>query len=127
VGELTGTASIDCEGLTTRERLHDIYTQFLSNLGSTTVAAAVTVFETTIRRGPEQVYVPGDPSSPRPVAGDLVVFNTVATHAAVATGNYPGGKVEVMSLWTQNSRRTFRTTVEDLGAAGPFRFFSPHW
>jgi len=114
------------QGYTTKPRLAAIYTTFAAGMAAD-LAAGVTAFETAIRRGPEQVYAPADPDTPRPVAGDLVIFGTVATHAAVATGNYPGGKVEVMSLWTQNARHTFRTTVEDLRASGPFRFFSPHW
>lgn len=113
-------------GYTTKPRLTALYTTFAAGV-SADVTAGVTAFETAVRRGPEQVYDPADPDTPRPVAGDLVVFGTVATHAAVATGNYPGGKVEVMSLWTQNARHVYRTTVEDLGASGPFRFFSPHW
>jgi hypothetical protein len=95
-------------GYTTRARLTALYTQFASNLAGD-IAAGVTAFENAVRRGPEQVYAPGDPDSPRPLAGDFVIFGTIAAHAAVATGNYPGGRVEVMSLWTQNSQHVFRT------------------
>jgi Domain of unknown function (DUF4157) len=114
-------------GFTTKPRMEALYRRFAADMAASGIAAGVAVFEAAVRRGPEQVYDPANPDSPRPVAGDLVIFGTVANHAAVATGNYPGGKVEVMSLWTQNARHVFRTTVEDLGTSGPFRFFSPHW
>jgi hypothetical protein len=114
-------------GFTTRARMAALYTTFAANMAGMSIAAAVSIFENAIRRGREQVYDPGDPDSPRPLAGDLVIFNTVANHAAVATGAYPGGEVEIMSLWTQNSREVFRTTIEDLSAGTPIRFFSVRW
>jgi hypothetical protein len=95
-------------GFTTKPRLEALYKKFAADVAKD-VSAGVTAFETAVRRGPEQVYVPADPDSPRPLVGDLVIFNTVASHAAVATGAYPGGKVEIMSLWTQNTRQVTAT------------------
>ena len=76
----------------------------------------------------EQVYDPSDKDSPRPLRGDIVIFNTLAEHVAVATGDRVGSKAEVMSLWTQNSRHVYTTTIEDLMSPGArIRFFSPKW
>jgi len=118
------------QGFTTKARMTTLYTDWVAEAGRSSPAAADAAFENAVRQGREQIYRTGDPDSPRPVAGDLVIFRALGDHVAVATGRYPGGEVEVMSLWTQNSRSVFQTTIERLltrGATRPVRFFSPRW
>jgi len=116
-----------CEaGFTTPNRLRRLYAQFASGSTSSLFISSE-AFKKAIQGGPDQIYVPDDPSSPRPIAGDVVIFPVFAAHVAIATGNYPGKKVEVMSLGDQNSGRVFRTTLEDLGGLKRYPFFHPKW
>lgn len=84
----------------------------------------------SLKKGNEYTYDKDDADSPKPLKGDLIVFKNFAKHVAIATGKTVGGKVEIMSLWTQNNKKTFKTTIEDLlagGAASPVKFFTPNW
>ncbi len=118
-------------GFTTRGKLSALYRQFAADL-SADIGAGITNFENALRSGQESVYDRNDPDSPRPLAGDIVIFQNLGAHVAIAIGEDPNtGEIEIMNLWTQNSRQTFRTTVENLldneGASEPVRFFSPNW
>lgn len=118
-------------GFATKSGLTTVYQSFATDLQAGDIGRAISNFETALRRGNEQVYNPANhATSPKPLRGDIVIFDNLGAHVAVATGSYSGSKVEIMSLWTQNSRKTTRTTVEDLmadGASGPIRFYSPRW
>ena len=117
-------------GFATKAGLANVYRAFAADLQNLSVPAAVANFETALRRGEEQVYDPNDSDSPRPLTGDIVIFNNLGDHVAVATGNTTGsGEVEIMSLWTQNSRSVYKTTIEELlrSSRGPIRFYSPNW
>ncbi len=115
-------------GFASKAGLTTIYRQFANGL-TTDVPAAVTTFENALKQGREQVFDPRNPDSPKPLRGDLVIFNTLAAHVAIATGGDQTGSPELMSLWTQNSRRVYQTSVDRLlrDTAGPVRFFSPRW
>jgi hypothetical protein len=86
--------------------------------------------ERALRTSSEQIYDPTDRNSPRPLRGDLVIFNETADHVALATGNLNGGRVEVMSLWPPPNGSTHAkiTTVEALLAVMQIptaKFWSP--
>jgi hypothetical protein len=119
-------------GFTTMARLQALYQSFEAALQAGSVGTAISDFEKALRRGQEFVYDRNDPDSPRPLPGDIVIFNNLGAHVAVAIGEDPGtGEIAIMSLWIQNSQSIFRTTVEYLldnsSATGPVRFFSPAW
>jgi hypothetical protein len=115
-------------GFATRGGLATVYRQFASDLTGD-IPRAVTAFENALKQGREQVFDPNNADSPRPLRGDLVIFNTLAAHVAIATGGSQAGSPEIMSLWTQNSRHVYQTSVDRLlqDTSGPVRFFSPRW
>lgn len=117
-------------GVLAKSRIVTLYTKFNSDLTATNdVGTAFKNFD-VLKKGSEYTYDKDNPDSPKPIKGDLVIFKDFPTHVTIATGNTVGGKIEIMSLWTQNSKATYKTTVEDLlagGAASPVKFFTPNW
>lgn len=116
-------------GFATLAGLKKLYSDFNTGL-NTDVTKGIADFENALRSGKEQVYDPSKPAdSPKPLRGDIVIFNNLGAHVAVATGNYTSAGVEIMSLWTQNSKKVYKTTVEELlkSTSGPVRFYSPKW
>ncbi len=117
-------------GVLAKSRIAAIYQGFNADFAATgNVDTAVQNFD-VLRSGSEYIYDKDDPDSPKPIKGDLVIFKDFPTHVTIATGNIVGGKVEIMSLWTQNNKATFKTTIEDLlagGAKSPVKFFTPNW
>lgn len=117
-------------GYATEAGLRRVYQAFAHDLANIDVNTSIANFETALRRGDEYVYDPSNADSPKPLEGDIVIFNNLGAHVAVATGgSNAAGEVEIMSLWTQNSRSVYRTTIEELlrSASGPIRFYSPNW
>jgi hypothetical protein len=118
-------------------RIQAIYGNAVANVksGKTTLVGD-TVQEELCGSDPHTLDL-SDPNSPRPLAGDLVVFNKAAVHIAIATGGMVSGKHGVISLWNQpgNISTVQRTTVEDIlaampngGAAGkPVTFWTAKW
>jgi len=117
-------------GVLEKSRITALYNKFNSDLTATKdVGTAFKNFD-VLQKGSEYIYDKDNPDSPKPIKGDLVIFKDFPTHVTIATGNIVGGKIEIMSLWTQNSKTTYKTTVEDLladGAASPVKFFTPNW
>jgi hypothetical protein len=115
-------------GFASKGGLATVYKQFAADL-TTDIPKAVTNFENALKQGKEQVFDPSNADSPRPLRGDIVIFNTLAAHVAIATGGQKGGSPEVMSLWTQNSKKVFQTSIDTLlkDTSGPVRFYSPKW
>lgn len=117
-------------GVLPKSRITALYAKFNSDLTATKdVGTAFKNFD-ILKKGSEYIYDKDNPDSPKPIKGDLVIFKDFPTHVTIATGNIVGGKIEIMSLWTQNNKATFKTTVEDLltrGAAAPVKFFTPNW
>lgn len=116
------------QGVLDKSRIVTLYTKFGTDL-SIGVQEAFDNFD-VLKKGQEYTYDKDDPDSPRPIKGDMVIFKDFINHVTIATGNVVGGKVEIMSLWTQNNKKTYKTTVEDLlagGAASPVKFFTPNW
>lgn len=115
-------------GFASKSGLTTVYKAFASDLAKD-VGMAVTNFENALRQGKEQVFDPKDADSPKPLKGDIVIFNTLAEHVAIATGGTASGSPEIMSLWTQNSKKVYKTSVDELlkETKGPVRFYSPKW
>ena len=115
-------------GFATKGGLKTIYEKFAKDLKAD-IPVAVTNFENALRQGKEYVFDPKNPDSPKPLRGDVVIFNTLAAHVAVATGGDNGGSPEIMSLWTQNSKTVYKTSIDELlkATSGPVRFYSPSW
>ena len=118
-------------GFATERGLRTVYQVFASDLAGGDINGSIASFEAALRSGDEHVYDPNDADSPRPLTGDIIIFNNLGAHVAVATGTSTGGgEIEIVSLWTQNSKTVVRTTIEALmrdGASGPIRFYSPNW
>jgi hypothetical protein len=84
--------------------------------------------------GSRQTLDLSDPHSAEPVAGDVVIFDEFAGHAAISLGTKTaGGAHEVMSLWTvppTSGGKAVRTTIEVLAGATHLTrvdFCSPNW
>jgi hypothetical protein len=120
-------------GAVTEKRLRDIYTK--SKTAMTTSGDAMEfprTLEKELRSTSEQTYDPTKRDSPRPLRGDLVIFQEAAAHVALATGRMAGGKVEVISHWPPpDGRHTVKTTtIEDLlpeVQVSVAKFWSPIW
>lgn len=118
-------------GVLAKSRITSLYTKFNSDLkGPKDVEKAFKNFD-VLKKGSEYVYDKDNPDSPKPIKGDMVIFKDFPTHVTIATGDTTAkGEVEIMSLWTQNGKKTYKTTVEELlvgGAASPVKFFTPNW
>jgi hypothetical protein len=122
-------------GQTTFARLQQIYGRAVANVSAGTAGSVGDTVETELR-GPNAIhtFTPGDPDSPAPLAGDLVIFNEARVHAAIGTGTVTStGDHEVISLWSQpnNVSTVQRTTIEAILAvargATPVRFWSVRW
>lgn len=115
-------------GVMDKSRITSIYTKFNTDFPKRKMGA----FDNfnVLKKGSEYTYDKDNPKSPKPLKGDIVLFKDFPTHVTIATGKKVSGKVEIMSLWTQNNKKTFKTTVEDLltdGAKSPVKFFTPNW
>lgn len=124
--------------------MRSIYTQSQAAMAGGDMMAFPRTLERLLRSGNEYVYDPGNPDSPRPLRGDLVIFKEAANHVALATGRdvsvtAPGGKgtprktVQIVSHWPppDGSYSVKITTIEALLAQMPgvsvAKFWSPIW
>jgi hypothetical protein len=92
-------------------------------------AAAISTVEDWISGGKYYNY---DEKTKRPLAGDLVIWDTAYNHIVLATGaNDVDGSPEVISLWTIPNHNYLQYTsikkLTDAGASGKIKFFSPKW
>ena len=83
--------------------------------------------------GTARHFDPTDPNSPRPLKGDIVIFNAIGDHVTLATGNTTGSP-EVLSLWSEPNHYNHlqSTTVNDILAAKNnantnVLFYRPGW
>ncbi|WP_457334953.1 hypothetical protein [Rhizobacter sp. P5_C2] len=87
-------------------------------------------YENRLRVGAQRIYDPLLPLSPRPLEGDIVVFDRAVSHTALALGN-PLGSPQVYSLWDEPNADDFLQLTDVAAllahANGPVRFFSPSW
>ena len=121
-------------GYLSRARITAIYTRAVAEVRAGRASLVGTTVESSLRAGAgENVYDPTNPDTPRPLAGDLVIFQTAAGHVAISVGTQTsGGQHQVLSLWSMPGRnfQVQQTTVEALLAAGasrPVKFWSPTW
>lgn len=116
-------------GVLQKSRIVTLYKKFGTDL-SKGVTAAFNNFD-ILKKGKEYTYDKDNPDSPKPIKGDMVIFKDFKNHVTIATGNTTSdGEIEIMSLWTQNNKKTYKTTVEELlkkGGKGPVKFFTPNW
>ncbi|MDX6704826.1 MAG: hypothetical protein QOI48_672 [Solirubrobacteraceae bacterium] len=113
-------------------RIKQIYNLAVDNVKNKKATLVGDTVETELQGSSPQVFDPGNPASPAPLPGDLVVFKSAAGHMAIATGGVSQGKHGVISLWTLpgNISHTQKTTIEDLLAAGadtPVKFWTAKW
>jgi hypothetical protein len=112
-------------------RMRDIYTKGQAEDKARGGLAFPEVVEAELRASKEHIYDPAKAGSPRPLRGDIVIFDTAAGHVALATGRTVGGQIEIISHWgpPHNNPRVETTTIEDLlmSTSGPVRFWSPRW
>lgn len=99
------------------------------------ISTNINAFDDLLRGG-NQIYnydVLHPDTSPNPLPGDLVIFDSAAGHIVIATGNiYSDGSPEIISLWDRpnNTRFLQRTSIKalvDAGANANVKFFSPVW
>ena len=118
-------------------RIQTIYGNAVANVKSGKTTLVGDTVQEELRGSDPHTLDLSDPNSPRPLAGDLVVFNKAAVHIAIATGTMVSGKHGVISLWNQpgNISTVQRTTIEDIlaampngGASGkPVQFWTAKW
>jgi hypothetical protein len=90
--------------------------------------------ETLLLGGPARRYNPKDATSPRPLKGDIVIFNSIYAHTTLAVGN-TSGSPRVLSLWQEPNNADYlqETTVADLlgasgmGSGANVFFYRPGW
>jgi hypothetical protein len=124
-------------GYITLPRIQQIYNRAVAAYNAGTATSVGDTVETELRgANAEHTFTPGDPNSPTPLPGDVVIFNRAAVHAAISTGTVTGaGDHEVISLWSQpnNISHVQRTTIEALLAVPsgssprPVKFWSAQW
>ena len=116
-------------------RIQQIYNLAVQNVRSGRTRLVGDTVETELRRGNENIFNPTNPNSPKPLPGDIVIFNRAAVHTAIALGTMARGEQEVLSLWNRpnNISNVQRTTIEALlaemgpGQGMPVRFWSAKW
>lgn len=119
-------------GQLTEARMREIYTKGQAADKARGGLAFPETVEAELRAGTEYVYDPAKAGSPRPLRGDVVIFQNAAGHVSLATGRLVGGQVEIVSHWgpPHNNPKIETTTIEDLlksGAGKPVKFWSPRW
>lgn len=121
-------------GFTSKKRIADIYNEGLKQWKATGSSRGVgDILEAELRTGNEYVFNPGDPKSPQPLPGDIVIFTRAKTHAAISRGTKDAkGRPEVISLWDRpNANKTVQeTTIEELLLSLPssvVKFWNPKW
>jgi hypothetical protein len=122
------------EGVVSETRLRDIYTGARDAM---TLSGDAMQFPRTLERrlrsSDEYVYDPANPDSPRPLRGDLIIFQEAANHVALATGRRVNGRIEVVSHWPppDGSHNIKITTIEALlgsmQGVSVAKFWSPIW
>lgn len=117
-------------------RMRGIYTRSRAAMtgagGASDPMAFPRTLERLLRSSNEYIYDPADASSPRPLRGDMVIFKEAANHVALATGNRPGGRVEIVSHWPppDGDHKVKITTIEALlprVGVSVAKFWSPIW
>ena len=104
-------------GHLTEDRMRQIYTKGQAEDKARGGLAFPEVIEAELRGGSkEYIYDPAQPSSPKPLRGDIVIFATAAGHVALATGRTVGGQIEIISHWgpPHHNLKVETTTIEDL-------------
>jgi hypothetical protein len=73
--------------------------------------------EKNLCKGSKHTFDPNDAKSPEPLPGDIIIFGSIAEHAAIFLGT-KSGKHEVISLAgapdPKLSRKVEKTTIEEL-------------
>ncbi|MEZ4403095.1 MAG: DUF4157 domain-containing protein [Kofleriaceae bacterium] len=123
-------------GVVSETRLRAIYQLAVENVRNRVFGSVGLTFEQECRSGSPITYRLGDATSPRPLRGDIVVFENAPNHACIATGNMVTDAIsgqqhaEVISLWTPSNRHVERTTIEALARVStgrPILFWSARW
>lgn len=124
-------------GFLTHARIQQIYSRAVDNVRQRRARLVGDTVESELKTGrQENTLVLGDVNSPQPRAGDMVIFNTAANHAAISLGTLNGaGEHEVLSLFNRPNAisQVQRTTIEALIAANPgqtstpIRFWGVSW
>ena len=120
-------------GYTSRSRIEDIYNKGVKQNKPGTKIFPETI-EKELRTGNEYVFKPGDPNSPEPLPGDIVIFTEAANHVAISLGTKDNnGEHKIISHWPppDGSYNVKETTIEKLLAKMPagntIKFWSPAW
>jgi hypothetical protein len=123
-------------GVTSEAQLRAGYARAVAGVRSGACTRVGQTFEEATRASAPVRYHEGRADSPRPLRGDIVVFQSATVHACIATGSVVRNSAtgveecEVISLWTLNGRRVERTTIEALARSAtdrPIRFWSSRW
>lgn len=123
-------------GVMSEAQMRAVYARAIASVRSGACTRVGQTFEEATRASAPVRYQEGRADSPRPLRGDIVVFQSATVHACIATGNVVRNSAtgaeecEVISLWTLNGRRVERTTIEALARSAtdrPIRFWSSRW
>jgi hypothetical protein len=124
-------------GFLTLTRIRQIYSLAVANVRAGRAALVGDTVESELKTGRRvNILDLGNAQSPQPLAGDMVIFNTAANHAAISLGTLnSAGEHEVLSLFNRPNAisQVQRTTIEALIAANPtqvstpIRFWGVNW
>jgi hypothetical protein len=115
-------------------RIRQIYALAVDNVRQGRANRVGDTVESELRGGRRvNILDLADANSPQPHAGDMVIFDTAANHAAISTGfiNF-ANRHEILSLFNVPNAisQVQRTTIEELiaaGVSGPIRFWGVTW
>ena len=120
-------------GFISESRMKAIYKLGVANVKGGKAMSVGDTVESELRASNEYVFDYKNPNSPKPLRGDMIIFNRAAVHAAISTGKVnAAGEHEIISLWNYDGKRPAneKTTIETLvkkGASTPVRFWSINW
>ena len=121
-------------GFTPKARLEAIYNEGARQIRAGTRQYMGDTIEAELRRGNEYILKAGDPDSPEPLPGDIVIFTKAKDHVAISLGTKDSsGRHKIISHWPppDNKPQVKETTIEELlpsvTAGNLVKFWSPAW
>jgi hypothetical protein len=121
-------------GHTSKARLKGIYDEAVKQIKSGARKLMGETVEIELRGSKENILDVGNPDSPEPLPGDLIIFTNAANHVAISLGSKDGtGRHNIISHWPppDGAYTTKQTTIEELlavmGSPQTVKFWSPSW
>jgi cell wall-associated NlpC family hydrolase len=98
-----------------KDRMQKIYKEAAKKISYMDAPEEV---EKNLCKGPKRTFDPSDSKSPEPLPGDIIIFGSIAKHAAISLGTKKKKQHQVISLAGAPdptlSRKVEETTIEEL-------------